>query len=157
MVDAAPVVADLLDRRAIRLAEPAADREDAIRRCGQALIDVGAVEPSYLDSMLARERSISTYVGEGVAIPHGTLAGKDVVRRDALSFLRFPAGVDWDGSMVTVAIGIAACGDGHVGILAALAQILLEPDRAQALRQATDVDDVLRLLQPEEDEEEDAL
>jgi mannitol PTS system EIIA component len=155
MADAAPVVADLLDRRAIRLAEPAADRDDAIRRCGQALIDVGAVEPSYLDSMLARERSISTYVGEGVAIPHGTLAGKDVVRRDALSFLRFPAGVDWDGSEVTVAIGLAARGDGHVGILAALAQILLEPDRAEALRQATDVDDVLRLLQPEEDEEED--
>jgi len=141
-------VAALLDPRAIRLAERPADRDDAIRRCGQALVDVGAVEPSYLDSMFDRERSISTYVGEGVAIPHGTLAGKDAVRRDALAFLRFPAGVDWDGAAVTIAIGIAARGDGHVGILAELAQILLEPDRARALREVTDPADVLRLLQP---------
>jgi mannitol PTS system EIIA component len=151
---AAGGVADLLDRRAIRLAEPATDRDDAIRRCGQALLDVGAVEPSYLDSMLAREGSISTYVGEGVAIPHGTLAGKDVVCRDALSFLRFPAGVDWDGNAVTVAIGIAARGNGHVGILAELAQILLDPERAEALRAATDPAEVLRLLQPVDEEDD---
>ncbi|MEN3357668.1 MAG: mannitol system component [Mycobacteriales bacterium] len=146
-------VADLLDHRAIRLTEPAADRDDAIRRCGQALVDTGAVDPSYVDSMLARERSISTYVGEGVAIPHGTLAGKDVVRRDALSFLRFPSGVDWDGNPVTLAIGIAAAGNGHVAILAQLAQILLDPDRARGLREATDAGDVLRLLQPDEEDE----
>ena len=150
---ASGAVVDLLDRRAIRLAEPATDRDDAIRRCGQALVDVGAVDPSYVDSMLARERSISTYVGEGVAIPHGTLASKGVVRRDALSFLRFPSGVDWDGSPVTVAIGIAAAGNGHVGILSRLAQILLDPDRARGLREATDAADVLRLLQPDEEDE----
>jgi PTS system mannitol-specific IIA component len=150
-------VADLLDRHAIRLAERAAGRDDAIRRCGQALVDVGAVKPSYVDSMLDRERSISTYVGEGVAIPHGTLTGKDAVRRDALAFLRFPAGVDWgEGAEVTLAIGIAARGDGHVGILAELAQILLDPDRASALRAADDVDEVLRLLQPQDEEEEPA-
>ncbi|HVQ95305.1 MAG TPA: PTS sugar transporter subunit IIA [Mycobacteriales bacterium] len=147
-------VADLLDHRAIRLAEPATDRDDAIRRCGQALVDVGAVDPSYVDSMLAREQSISTYVGEGVAIPHGTLAGKDVVRRDALSFLRFATEVDWDGSPVTLAIGIAAAGNGHVAILSQLAQILLDPDRARGLREATDADEVLRLLQPTDEEDE---
>jgi PTS system mannitol-specific IIA component len=153
MADADRAVADLLDPDAIRLSEHAGDRDEAIRRCGQALIDVGAVEPSYLDSMLDRERSISTYVGEGVAIPHGTLAGKDVVRRDALSFLRFPAGVDWDGNEVVLAIGIAARGDGHVEILSELAQILVEPDRAQALREAADPAEVLRLLQPTQDAE----
>jgi PTS system mannitol-specific IIA component len=147
-------VVDLLDRRAIRLAEPATDRDDAIRRCGQALVDIGAVAPSYVDSMLDRERSISTYVGEGVAIPHGTLASKETVRRDALSFLRFESEVDWDGSPVTVAIGIAAAGNGHVGILSQLAQILLDPDRARGLREATDADDVLRLLQPDDEEDE---
>jgi len=153
--DAARAVADLLDPRSIRLTEPAADRDDAVRRCGQALVDAGAVEPSYLDSMLAREQSVSTYMGEGVAIPHGTLAGKDAVRRDALSFLRFPDGVDWDGGEVTIAIGIAARGGGHMAILAELAQILLEPDRARALREATDPDEVLRLLQPTEPDEQD--
>jgi PTS system mannitol-specific IIA component len=151
---AAGGVADLLDRRAIRLTEAAVDRDSAIRRCGQALIDVGAVDESYVDAMVEREKSISTYVGEGVAIPHGTLAGKDAVRRDALSFLKFESPVDWDGAEVTVAIGIAAAGNGHVAILSQLAQILLEPDRAEALRAATDPDEVLALLAPVDEEDE---
>jgi mannitol PTS system EIIA component len=147
-------LADLLDRRAIRLTETAADRDEAIRRTGQALIDVGAVDESYVDAMVAREQSVSTYVGEGVAIPHGTLAGKDAVRRDALSFLKFSPPVDWDGAEVYVAIGIAAAGNGHVAILSELAQILLEPDRAEALRTASDADEVLKLLEPLDEEDE---
>src|SRR6266545_2547036 len=111
MADAAA----LLDRRAIRLAETAADRDDAIRRCGQALVAAGAVDPAYVDAMLARERSVSTYVGEGVAIPHGTLEAKAVVRRDALAVLRFPDGVDWGGHPVSVCVAIAAQGDGPAG------------------------------------------
>jgi PTS system mannitol-specific IIA component len=146
--------AGLLDPRAIRLKEHAADRDDAIRQCGQALVDVGAVDPSYIQAMLERERSVSTYVGEGVAIPHGTLASKESVGRDALSFLRFPQTVDWGGEPVTICIGIAARGGGHMGILAALAQVLTEPGKAQALRDADDPDEVVRLLQPEPDEEE---
>jgi PTS system mannitol-specific IIA component len=141
--------ADLLDREAIRLHGRAADRDQAIRACGEVLVETGAVDAAYVDAMLERERSISTYVGEGVAIPHGTLASKDTVRRDALSFVRFPDTVDWGGGEpVTICIGIAAQGDGHMGILAALAEILLEPGRARALREADDPDEVLRLLQP---------
>lgn len=141
--------AGLLDAGAIRLHERAADRDAAIRRCGEVLVGTGAVEPAYVEAMLERERSISTYVGEGVAIPHGTLASKDAVRRDALSFVRFPETVDWgDGEPVTICIGIAAQGDGHIGILAALADILLEPGRAEALRAADDPEEVIRLLQP---------
>ncbi|GAA2657568.1 PTS sugar transporter subunit IIA [Paractinoplanes durhamensis] len=138
----------LLDRSAIRLTETAADRDEAVRRCGETLVEIGAVEPGYIDAMLARERSISTYVGEGVAIPHGTLAGKELVKRDALVVLRFPEGVDWGGEPVRVCIGIAARGDGHVELLAALAEILLDEDQARALREATDIDEVLRLIGP---------
>ncbi|WP_436759690.1 PTS sugar transporter subunit IIA [Streptosporangium sp. V21-05] len=141
-----------LDPRAIRLAASAADRDDAIRQCGEALLAVGAVESAYIDTMLVRERSISTYVGEGVAIPHGTLAAKDAVRHDAVSVVRFPGGVDWDGDQVTVCIGIAAKGDGHVRLLAELAQILMDPDQARALREATEVAEVVRLLQPNEED-----
>lgn len=140
--------AHLLDRRAIRLAEHATDRDDAIRRCGQALVDVGAADPAYVEAMLARERSISTYVGEGVAIPHGTNEAKESIHHDALAVLRFPDGVDWNGEQVSVCVAIAAQGDGHVDLLAELADILLDPDRAAALRQADDVDEVLRLLAP---------
>ncbi|MGW4801660.1 PTS sugar transporter subunit IIA, partial [Nonomuraea sp. NPDC004297] len=95
---------------------------------------------------MERERSISTYVGEGVAIPHGTNAAKDDVLRDAICVVRFPAGVDWDGEHVTLCVGIAAKNDGHVPLLAALAEILLDPERARALREATEVSQVMKEL-----------
>jgi mannitol PTS system EIIA component len=138
----------LLSPGSIRLTERAEGRDDAIRRCGAVLLEIGAVNPPYVDSMLERERSISTYVGEGVAIPHGTNAGKDAVHRDALAVLRFPDGVDWGGQLVTVCVAIAAKGDGHTAILGELADILLDPQRAQALREATDGDVVRELLSP---------
>jgi PTS system mannitol-specific IIA component len=104
--------------------------------------------------MLEREQSVSTYVGEGVAIPHGTLNGKESVRHDAVSFVRFPYGVNWgDDQQVVLCIGIAAVGDGHVRLLSELAQILLDPDRARALRETNDIDEVVRLLQPAGEEE----
>ncbi|MDQ1483206.1 MAG: mannitol system component [Actinomycetota bacterium] len=120
--------------------------------CGQALVDSGAVEPAYIDSMLEREASISTFLGEGVSIPHGTNAGKESVRHDALCVLRFPDGVDWGAGTAILCIGIAAQGDGHVDILAQLAQILLDPKRADALRKAEDPQTVLTLLTPNEGE-----
>jgi PTS system mannitol-specific IIA component len=146
-------VPELLDREAVRLDATATGREDAIRQCGEALVRTGAVEPAYVDTMLERERSVSTYVGEGVAIPHGTLDGKDSVRHDAVSFVRFPDGVAWDEHRVVLCIGIAARGDGHVRLLSELAQILLDPDRARALRETKDIDEVVRLLQPAGEEE----
>jgi mannitol PTS system EIIA component len=146
-------VPELLDRTAVRLDATAADRDDAIRQCGEALVRAGAVDPAYVDTMVERERSVSTYMGEGVAIPHGTLDGKEAVRHDAVSFLRFPGGVDWDGNEVVLCIGIAARGDGHVHLLAELAQILMDPERARALRESDDVDEVVRILQPAGEEE----
>ncbi|MCA2223856.1 PTS sugar transporter subunit IIA [Nonomuraea sp. NEAU-L178] len=137
---------DLLDPRAVLLHESAADRDEAIRRCGRALVDVGAVAEPYIDAMLEREQTISTYVGEGVAIPHGTAAAKEVVRHDAICVVRFPDGVDWGGEPVTLCVGIAAKNDGHVRLLAALADILLDPERARALREATEVGQVMKEL-----------
>jgi mannitol PTS system EIIA component len=145
-------VAALLDPAAIRLHAHAASRDEAIRLTGQALADSGAVAPGYIETMLERERSVSTYVGEGVAIPHGTLAARELVHRDALAFLRFPDGVGWGGEQVTVCIGIAARGDGHLAILAQLAEILLDPERSAALRAAAGPADVSRLLRPAREE-----
>lgn len=144
---------DLLAPASIRLDAVAADRDDAIRQAGAALIEAGAVDPSYVDAMLERENSVSTFVGEGVAIPHGTLAGKDAVKDDAIVVLRFPAGVDWDGNPVSVAVGIAAKGNGHIALLSQLATVLLDPDKAAALREATTADRVYELLAPDEDDE----
>jgi PTS system mannitol-specific IIA component len=150
----ADMVGALLEPRAIRLTEHAIDRDDAIRQCGRVLVEVGAVDPTYVEGMLERERSISTYVGEGVAIPHSTLEGKESVRRDALAVLRFPDGVDWGGATVTVCVAIAAVGDGHVDILSELATILLDPEQARQLREATEPAEVIRLLQGQALEEQ---
>ncbi|MDQ1602307.1 MAG: mannitol system component [Actinomycetota bacterium] len=144
---------ELLDVSAIDLGARAASKEDAVRACGDKLVEIGAVGPAYVEAMLERERTISTYVGEGVAIPHGTLAGKDAVVRDALCYLRFSDPVDWGGEEVTVCVGIAAAGDGHVDVLAALAQVLMDPEQAAALRAAQRPEDVLAALAPREEEE----
>lgn len=145
-------IADLLSPAAVRLDGAAAGWEDAVREVGAVLVGIGAVAPGYVDLMLEREQSVSTFVGEGVAIPHGTLAGRDLVLRDSLCVVQYPSGVDWHGEDVRTCIGIAAGGDGHVPILAQLAELLMEPERAEALRDATAVDDVLRLLTPEEED-----
>jgi PTS system mannitol-specific IIA component len=146
-------VSALLDRRSIVLDAVAADRDSAIRLAGQALVDVGAVTPDYVDAMIEREQSVSTYMGEGVAIPHGTLAGKDAVQRDALSFLRFPDGVEWNGQTATLAIGIAAKGDGHLAILGQLASVLVDPDKAKGLREVQTADEVLAILAPDDEDD----
>lgn len=144
-------ITSLLSSRSILFGCAADGWEPAVRQVGALLVDVGAVSPAYVDLMLEREGSVSTFVGEGVAIPHGTLAGRDLVLRDALALVQFPDGVDWHGEDVRTCIGIAAGGDGHVPILAQLAEILMEPSRAEALRAATTADDVLRLLTPDEE------
>ncbi len=143
---------DLLRESSIRLDARASGRDDAIRQAGAALVEAGAVDPSYVDAMVARENTVSTYVGEGVAIPHGTLAGKDAVKHDAIVVLRFPDGVDWDGNEVSVAVGIAAKGNGHIALLSQLATVLLDADKAAALRGATSSQQVYDLLASEDDE-----
>jgi len=139
-------VADVLPRSAIRLGMSAVDKWDAIRQCGAVLVELNAVEPEYAATMLERERTVTTYIGEGVAIPHGTEASRALVRRTTLGVLQFPAGVDWDGQRVTLCVAIAAKGDEHVRVLSALAQILMEPDQVVRLRSSSDVDTVYEML-----------
>ena len=153
MTDETTPLTELLAESSINLTATATGRDDAIRQAGEALLAAGAIEPSYIDAMLERENSVSTFVGEGVAIPHGTLAGKDAVKSDALVLLRFPDGVDWDGNAVSVAIGIAAKGNGHIALLSQLATILLEPEKAEALRNATSIEAVYALLTSEDEDE----
>jgi PTS system mannitol-specific IIA component len=151
--EAAPALTALISESSIRLDESATDKFDAIRQVGAALLDTGAIDASYIDAMIERENTVSTFVGEGVAIPHGTLAGKDAVKNDALVVLRFPAGVDWDGNEVIVCVGIAARGNGHIALLSQLATVLLDPDKAAALRAATTSAEVYALLEPEDEDE----
>lgn len=142
-----------LDASAIRLGCTAVDKHDAVEQAGRVLVAVDAIEEPYVTAMHERERSISTFIGEGVAIPHGTDASRAHVKHTALSFLQFPDGVEWGGQTAKVAIGIASQGNEHVAVLGALARILMVPEQAEALRTASTPEQVLALLQPDGDEE----
>ncbi|WP_152659477.1 PTS sugar transporter subunit IIA [Demequina salsinemoris] len=138
----------VLSPEGVLLARTAVDRDDALVQCAGALASLGAVGGDYLDAMRAREAEIGTYIGEGVAIPHGTHEALAGIRRAAIAFLQFPDGVDWDGQDVRVCIPIASRTDEHVDILSALARTLGDPEAAARLREARDVKTVLALLAP---------
>jgi len=140
--------AEVLSTAGIRVCLHAADKWDAIGQCGAALVELGAVEPGYVDLMHERERTVTTYVGEGVAIPHGTDASRALVRRTTLCVLQFPDGVDWGGHTVVLCVAIAAGGDEHVAVLSGLARLLLDPDKAGRLRSSTSVDEIHEMLAP---------
>jgi PTS system mannitol-specific IIA component/phosphocarrier protein FPr len=146
------LAADVLTADAVRLGLTATDKHDVIRQCGQVLLELGAVAQPYLPAMHEREQSVSTYVGEEVAIPHGTDAARAHVLSTRIAVLQFPDGVDWDGNQVRLAIPIAADGDEHVRLLSSLATILLTPGKAEELRTATDVATVLALLHATDEE-----
>lgn len=146
---------EVLAANAVRLGLTASDKEDALRQCGAVLVEIGAAGQEYAEAILERERSVSTYMGEGVAIPHGTDASRGDIKRTALAFLQFPAGVDWNGQNCTVCIAIASQGHEHVSILQSLAMVLTDPDKAARLRETDDVNEVLELLAPDEEEDDD--
>jgi len=123
----------------IRLGAQAHDKLDAIRQAGELLVQGGCVEPPYVRGMLAREQTMSTYLGNGVSIPHGQHEDLALVRRTGISVLQLPAGVEWEpGELAYLVIGIAASSDEHVGVLANLAEIIEEPAEAERLAQTTD-------------------
>lgn len=141
----------ILSAASVRLGCGTMSKEEAIRYCGQLLVDAGAASPAYIDGMLAREQQISTFLGEGVAIPHGTNEARAHILRAALGFVQFPAGIDWDGKTAYVLIPIASATDEHVSILASLAEVLMDSDSAERLRTTDSVDEVLALLTPTKD------
>lgn len=136
----------ILVAEGILLGCTAVDQRDAIDQVGRKLLELGAVEPEYVTAMHERERSVTTFLGEGVAIPHGTDASRQFVKRTALVTLQFPSGVDWDGADVRLCVGIASKGTEHVRILAGLAGVLLDPRQARQLRHAPDANTILRML-----------
>ena len=102
----------ILAAERIQLNAAASDRSDAIRKAGELLVSSGCVLPLYIDGMLLRETTMSTYLGSGVAIPHGVYENRDHILQTGISVLQLPQGVEWDeGEMAYLVIGIAASSD----------------------------------------------
>lgn len=146
---------DLLTPETVRLKATADDRRDVIDQAGQLLVDAGAVDPAYVAAMHEREQVMSSYMGEGFALPHGTDESRRHVHRAAVAFVQLTEPVVWeeDDEETFAALAVAAASDEHVGVLATLAKVLVDEDKAQRLRTTDDVDEVLALLAPAIEEE----
>lgn len=120
----------------IRINGNATSREEAIAEAAEMLIAAGAVDPAYKDSMFARESSVSTYMGNFLAIPHGTLEGSDLVLSSALAIVRYEKPIDWDGNEVRFVIGIAGKDGTHMDALGKVAQVFSEMETVEQLLDA---------------------
>ena len=123
----------ILSSGAVRTADAAVGRDDAIRAAGAILVEVGAVDAAYVDAMLEREGSVSTYMGNYLAIPHGTNEAKDTIRKSGLSFIRYAEPIDWDGDEVRFVVGIAGIDNEHLEILSKIAIIFSDEDEVEKL------------------------
>ncbi len=137
---------NVLEPEQIRAAGSASTKEEAIREAGAILIEAGAVTPEYVDYMMQREALTSTYMGNFLAIPHGTNEGKDTILASALSFVRYSTPLDWDGNEVRFVVGIAGKENGHLEILSKIAMIFSDEDEVQRLLDARDVGELLEVL-----------
>lgn len=135
--------------------EQAGNKEEAIRQIAAALAQAGNVAGGYVDGMLAREQQTSTFLGNGIAIPHGTTDTRDQVLKTGVQVFQFPQGVIWgEGQVAYVAIGIAASSDEHLGLLRQLTHVLSDDSVAEQLKSATTAEELRALLMGEKQSEQ---
>ena len=133
---------------AITLGEQGSTQEAAIERVSGMLFDLGAVEAGYGGSMLAREAVISTYLGNGIALPHCTYEDRGMIKRTALVLAQYPNGIPWgdDDDRAFLVFGLAAVGDEHLAVMSHLAEVLDDEDLCARLATATDAEYVRETL-----------
>lgn len=124
----------------------ATTRDEAIREAGNLLLKADAVTPAYVEAMLERERSITTYMGSYLAIPHGTNVSKEAITHSAVSLVRYVNPIDWDGNEVRIVVGIAGVDNEHLAILSKIAIIFSDEAEAKKMLEATTVDELYQLL-----------
>ena len=133
-----------LTEETISLNASANSKEEATRMAGHLLVRGGYVDESYIAGMLAREKSMSTYIGNGVAIPHGQFDDLTLVHRTGISVLQIRDGVTWENEeKAYLIIGIASNSDDHINILANLGEAIEDPETAKLLAKTSEVSVVL--------------
>jgi PTS system mannitol-specific IIA component len=137
----------VLTRSQVKVPGAARTKDDAIREAGQLLVEAGAVDPAYVDAMFEREKSVSTYMGNFLAIPHGTNEAKDTIGRSAISVVRYDSPLDWDGNEVRFAVGIAGVENGHLEILGKIAIVFSDSDEVDKLLAARSAEELYQMLQ----------
>ncbi len=132
----------------VRLNVKVNDKYEAIRIAGQLLVDAGHVPSEYVDKMIERERSLSTYMGGGLAIPHGTNEAKALIKSTGLSVVIVPDGVDFgEGERANLIIGIAAEGDEHLEILTNVAMLVSEEEDMKRILNASSEAELVDIIE----------
>lgn len=145
---------DILKKENVILNAQVSDKTEAIRKSGQILVDQGYVAPAYIDGMLGREETMSTYIGNGVAIPHGELEDREYIYSTGLSVIQLRDGIEWEpGEVARLVVGIAATEDEHLTILSNLADVLEDSEGAEELATTDDAMVIIERLTRDAEEE----
>lgn len=127
------------------------DHEDAIRRCGNMLVESGYANEKYIEGMIARDRGFSTAIGNLIAIPHGEKEYKDQIIRTGIVVCTYPDGIEWNSEIVKLVIGIAAKGDEHLGILEQIVEVFEDESDVEAIVAASSIDKIYDAMVPKEE------
>ena len=141
-----PIKKQVIVAEGIKLGQKPVTKEEAIQTAGELLEKLGYVDDSYVVAMQERERLVSTYMGMGVAIPHGTTQAKDTVKKTGIVLLQYPEGVDFGAEKAQLVFGIAGIGDEHLDLLSKLCTLLEDPALLETLKSTDDVQWVLEQL-----------
>ena len=139
---------EVLIKESILTEQSFLSNKEATIMSGEILLKNGYVEKEYIDSMLEKleTQSFATYIGNGVAIPHGMAEGSQYVKHTGISVIQVPEGVLWNEEMAYVVVGIAANSDDHMEVLSALADAIEEEDDAKKLWKETSSEESFKLL-----------
>ena len=141
-----PIKKQVIIREGIHLGQKPVTKEQAIEAAGKMLVKLGYVDETYIDAMQEREKLVSTYIGMGVAIPHGTTQAKGTVKKTGIVCFQYPEGVDFGAEKAQLVFGIAGIGDEHLDLLSKLCTLLEDPNLLETLKTTDDVTWVLEQL-----------
>lgn len=138
-----------IDRKHIHLGLKAAHKEEAIRFAGEKLVELGYVEPEYVDAMFEREQLVPTYLGEFIAVPHGTVDAKERVKKTGIVICQYPSGIQFtedDNDIAKLVIGIAAKNDEHIQVITTITNALDDPEAIKILTNTNNIEEILNIL-----------
>lgn len=133
---------NLIPTENILINQSFSSKEEAIEAAGNKLVEIGAVNPGYVQAMKEREAIVSTYMGNFLAIPHGTDEAKGEVIKSGITLLQAPDGIDWDGNIVKVVVGIAGKDGDHLDLLSQIAIVFSEEENVDRVINAQSADEI---------------
>jgi PTS system mannitol-specific IIC component len=136
----------VLSKKNILLGLESVTRDEAIKRAGSMLVEDGYVSEKYVDAMFEREEIVSTFIGNGLAIPHGVGQAKNLIKKSGIVVLQYPDGIDYNGNTCYLVIGISGKDNDHIKILSNIAEQLGELEKAQELWKTDDLEKVYNIF-----------